>query len=88
VERVTLPARRQRRRGKHHGLIQDVLRELETLRGDSAVKIQLLGIPAKTLRSAVFRAVSRRGIQIASFSDSDYLYILRKSLAAPHRDLE
>jgi hypothetical protein len=88
VEIVPLPELHQQRRSKHHDLIRDVLQELKTLKEDSAVKIKLLGIPAKTLRSAVFRAASIQGLEITSLSDSDHLYILRKSQASPRRDSE
>jgi hypothetical protein len=77
---------RQRRHSKHRDLIRDVLQELKTLQADSAVKIELLGIPAKTLRSAMFRAVSLEGLKITSFSDSDYLYIVKRSSAPLGRD--
>jgi len=76
VERVPLPERHQH--GKHQDLMREVLKQLKALREDWAVKIELLGMPAKTLRSAIFRAASIQGIEITSFSDSNHLYILRK----------
>lgn len=77
VERVPLPERQQH--SKYQDMTGEVLKQLENLRENWAVKIQLLGIPAKTLRSAVFRAASIQGIEITSFSDSHNLYISRKS---------
>jgi hypothetical protein len=81
LERVPLPEQKQRRRSKHRSLTQEVLRQLQVLRENWALKIALLGIPAKTLRSAVFRAASEQGIEITSASDPDHLYVWRKSPA-------
>jgi hypothetical protein len=84
VEVVPLSEQQLRRRGKHHDLTRHVLKQLECLGVGSAVKIELRGIPAKTLRSAVFRATSAQGIQISSFSDPYHLYIFKKK--PPPRD--
>ena len=81
VECVPLAEHKRHHRSKHQTLTLDVLKRLESLGKSTAVKIKLLGIPAKTLRSAIFRAASRRGIEIESFSDQDHLYISRKPSA-------
>jgi hypothetical protein len=86
VECVPLLERRQHRRSKHQDVTGRVLQELKTLGEGEAIKIRLLGIPAKTLRSAVFRAALNQDLEISSFSDSDHLFILKKPPAPPPRD--
>jgi hypothetical protein len=79
VESVLLSDLKQRRYSRHHELMQEVLRKLEKLASHSAIKIELMDLPAKTLRSAVFRAATTRNIEITSFSDQNHLYVLKKS---------
>lgn len=78
VERVSLSTLRQRRHGKHHEVMQQLLRELIDLSSDSALKVPLGDFSAKDLRSAVFRAAASQQLKISSISDEDYLYIWRK----------
>lgn len=56
----------------------EVLKQLGNLGDNSAIKIPLGDISAKTMRSAVFRATSKYGIEITSFSDQDYLYVVKQ----------
>lgn len=79
VESVPLSDLKRARHSRHYELMQEVLKRLEKLTDHSAIKIELVNVPAKTLRSAVFRAASTRHIEITSFSDRNHLYILRKS---------
>jgi len=81
VETVPLSGVKRTRHSKHYELMQEVLKQLEKLANRSAIKIELIDVAAKTMRSAVFRAASARNIEITSFSDQDHLYILKKS---PH----
>jgi hypothetical protein len=75
VEKVPLSSLRRRRRGKHFELMQQVLKELIELSGESALKIRLGHFSAKDLRSAVVRAASSQNIEISSTSDRENLYI-------------
>jgi hypothetical protein len=76
------------RRSKHQELTREVLQQLEKLSTHSAIKIELLDVPTKTLRSAVFRAASKGNIQIESFSDGNHLYVVRKSPPSSRRSSE
>jgi hypothetical protein len=78
VESVPVSDLRLKRYSRHHDLMQEVLNKLEKLASHSAIKIELMDLPAKTLRSAVFRAATSRNIEITSFSDQSHLYILKK----------
>jgi hypothetical protein len=78
VEKVPLSSLRSRRRGKHHKLMQQVLKELTELSSDSALKVPLGDFSAKDIRSAVFRAAASQNIEISSTSDDNNLYIWRR----------
>lgn len=78
MEKVPLSSFRRRRRGKHFDLIEQVLKELAELSGESAIKVPLGKYSAKDLRSAVARAAATQQIAIASASDQENLYIWKK----------
>lgn len=78
VEKVPLSSLRPRRRGKHHELMQQVLKELNELSSDSAVKVPLRHRSAKDIRSAVFRAAASQNLEISSTSDDNNLYVWKK----------
>ena len=78
VEKVPLSSLRSGRRGKHHELMQQVLRELTELSSDSALKVPLGDFSAKDIRSAVFRAAASQNIEISSTSDDNNLYVWRR----------
>jgi hypothetical protein len=81
VESVPLSTLKHQRRGKHRGLMQQVLSELVGLSSEYALKVPLGNHSAKDLRSAVVRAASSQSIQIASTSDEDNLYVWKKQVA-------
>jgi hypothetical protein len=69
------------RRGKHHDLVQGIVRELETLSPGSAMQIPLAdvgGIGLANLRSAVHRASTRHGLGIETLADEKNFYVWRK----------
>jgi hypothetical protein len=78
VESVPLSSLRQRRRGKHHELMQQVLKGLTELSNDAALKVPLGGRQAKDIRSAVFRVAASQNLQVSSSSDDDNLYVWKK----------
>ena len=78
VEKVPLSSLRSRRRGKHHELMQQVLKELTELSSDSALKVPLRDFSAKDIRSAVFRAAASQNIEISSTSDDNNLYVWKR----------
>jgi len=79
--RVEVSALDRGRRGKHHDLVQGILRELETLSPGSAMEIPLAdvgGIGLANLRSAVHRASTTRGLEIETLADEKNFYVWRK----------
>jgi len=81
-ERVLLSELRRGRRGKHHKLLQGILKDLEELPDNSAMKIPLRslhGVSLANLRAAVNRATSSRHVGIVTYSDGEMFYIWRKA---------
>ncbi|HEX4066414.1 MAG TPA: hypothetical protein VHZ09_10365 [Acidobacteriaceae bacterium] len=58
--------------------MQRFLKELTGLSGDSALKVPLGNVPAKDMRSAVFRAATAQKMRISSTSDNENLYVWKK----------
>jgi hypothetical protein len=65
------------RDGKHKKIVTDLLKDLERLAQGSALKVPLSELPdsKENIRSALNRATHQRGIEIATSSDAQYLYI-------------
>jgi len=71
---VEVAGLRKGRRGKHHELVQGIVRELDMLSAGSAMEIPLSdvgGIGLANLRSAVHRAATSHGL--ANFDPSAFL---------------
>ena len=70
------------RRGKHHELVQGILRELDMLSVGSAMEIPLWdvgGIGVANLRSAVHRAANAHRLEIETLADEENSYVWKKS---------
>jgi len=65
------------RNGKHKEIITQLLSDIEQLEIENALKVPLSELPdtKENIRSALNRATRDRGIDIATSSDDDYLYI-------------
>jgi len=65
------------RDGKHRIIIQELLDSIASLKDGSALKIPLEDLPdtKENIRSALSRATKQRGIEIATSSDQDHLYV-------------
>jgi len=66
------------RRGKHHEIVQGILKELEMAEPDSALEIPLAdvgGIGLANLRSAVHRGASSTGMTIETLADEKNFYV-------------
>ena len=65
------------RRGKHKVIVTRILKELNDLKVDSALKVPLASLldSAENVRSAVSRAAKKSGRKIATATDADFLYV-------------
>jgi hypothetical protein len=81
-ERIPLAELKQSRRGKHRGVVDAIVGELDDLGDAEAMRIPLSsvdGVSLANLRSAVSRATKSRGVKIATFSDGHSLFLWKKS---------
>ncbi len=67
------------RDGKHKVIIEQILSDLNHLEEGSALKIPLSALPdsKENIRSALSRATRQKGIDIATSSDDEFLYVWR-----------
>ncbi len=65
------------REGKHKQIVEVLLRDLNQLGVNSALKIPLAALPdtKENVRAALSRATRQRGIDIATSSDNEFLYV-------------
>ena len=81
-DRIPLAELKQSRRGKHRGVVDAIVGELNDLGEAEAMRIPLSsvdGVSLANLRSAVSRATKSRGVKIATFSDGHSLFLWKKS---------
>jgi hypothetical protein len=67
----------QGRNGKHKQIITIILKDLEGLKADAALKVPLseLAESKEKVRSALNRATRKAGRKVATASDSNFLYV-------------
>ncbi len=65
------------RDGKHKHIVTQLLSDLERLTEGSALRIPLAELPdtKENVRSALNRATRQRGMEVATSSDTDFLYV-------------
>ncbi len=65
------------RKGKHHSMLVHVLENLERLADGRALRVPLKDCEgtAADVRAAIFRATSKRGLEIATSSDDEFFYV-------------
>ena len=65
------------RDGKHKKIVTQLLSDIEQVAEGSALKVPLSALPdtKENIRAALNRATHLRGIDIATSSDAEYLYI-------------
>jgi hypothetical protein len=65
------------RDGKHKAIVTKLLNDIQQLAPSTAIKIPLSMLPdsKENIRSALNRATNQRGIQVATSSDKDFLYV-------------
>src|SRR5262252_9183200 len=79
-KRVDISSLYQGRRGKHHDLVQGIVRELKLLPTGSALEIPLAnvgGIGLANLRSAVHRAATSESLAIETVANEQNFYVWR-----------
>jgi hypothetical protein len=81
-ESILLSELRQGRLGKHHELMENILRQLQALPEGEAIKIPLDGVdglPKANLRSAIMRAAGSHEMHVSTYSDSNCLYVWNRT---------
>ena len=65
------------RDGKHKHIVTQLLSDLERLDGGAALRIPLSDLPdtKENIRSALNRATRQKGIEVATSSDAEFLYV-------------
>jgi hypothetical protein len=67
----------QGRNGKHKQIVTTILKDLDGLKGGSALKVPLAGLAEskEKVRSALNRATRKGGRKVATASDATFLYV-------------
>jgi hypothetical protein len=78
IKQIDVPKGRD---GKHKEIVTQLLSDIEQLEADRALRVPLEALPdtKENIRSALNRATRQRGIEVATSSDADFLYIWRMS---------
>jgi hypothetical protein len=72
------------RDGKHKRIVTQLLSDIEQLEAGSALKVPLSALPdtKENIRAALNRATRLRGIEVATSSDEDHLYVWKNETAS------
>ena len=67
------------RDGKHKKIVSQLLSDIDQLSTGTALKVPLSALPdsKENIRSALNRATRQRGVEVATSSDEEHLYIWR-----------
>jgi len=67
------------RDGKHKRIVTRLLNDIQRLKAGTALKVPLTALPdsKENIRSALNRATRQRGIEVATSSDAENLYVWR-----------
>jgi len=67
----------QGRNGKHKQIITTILKDLDNLKADAALKVPLAALAESKakVRSALNRATRKAGRKVETASDGDFLYL-------------
>lgn len=65
------------REGKHKKIVTQLLEDIERLAPNTALKVPLEALPdtKENIRAALNRATRLHGVEVATSSDAEYLYI-------------
>jgi hypothetical protein len=69
------------RDGKHKVIIEQLLSDISLLEDGKALKVPLSALPdtKENIRSALSRATRKMGIDVATSSDEEFLYVWRSN---------
>lgn len=72
------------REGKHKKIVTQLLSDIEQLTIGSALRVPLSALPdsKENIRAALNRATRQKGIEVATSSDDDHLYIWKVETAS------
>jgi hypothetical protein len=76
--RTLIAGLKKSRKGKHYGLLLNIMEDLRKSQSGFAVKVPLAGlggVSVLNLRSAIVRASSKEKIRVATSSDNEYFYV-------------
>lgn len=81
IKQIDVPKGRD---GKHKQIVTQILSDIELLEPERALRIPLEALPdsKENIRSALNRATRQKGIEVATSSDSEFLYIWKTSNTA------
>jgi hypothetical protein len=67
----------QGRKGKHREIVATILRDLDKLKDGAAIKVPLVELDSskERVRAALNRATRKAGLNVATATDSNFLYI-------------
>ncbi len=68
------------RRGKHHGVVEDILADVADLKDGSALRVPIESfgrVKMANVRAALSRAAKQRDLSIVTTSDDKHLFIWR-----------
>ena len=74
IQQVDVPKGRD---GKHKSIVTQLLSDISQLEPETALKVPLSALPdtKENIRSALNRATNQLGIDVATSSDNEYLYV-------------
>lgn len=78
IERSAVPTSRK---GKHHDIVERILREVAGLRAKKALKIPRAAfgdVKIEQIRAALSRASAKIEVELATSVDDDYFYVWRQ----------
>lgn len=81
IEQTEVPKGRD---GKHKRIVTQLLSDIDQLESGRALKIPLAALPdtKENIRSALNRATRQRGIELATSSDAEFLYVWKADRAS------
>lgn len=81
-ETVDVAKLSHKRRGKHHDLTQEIVKDLEVLPAGKAMKIPLAGVKGVSLinlRAAITRATSSLNLSLGTSTDGVNLFVWKEN---------